>query len=643
LLSRKLSLLVLKSKLSPYVKIALKLYISRKELFLKMSKFNQSLTLFLFALLIMSLQRVILYFLNLEEFQELNEFDTFLAFINGVRIDLITLLTFTGVLFLYLTYIEYWRKFVGVIWLLIFLIIFTINFGDTIYFPFVHRHISNEIYLIGNDLEFILDIGEEYILEVMIYLFSLIIISYLWFKILRIKIGRRDIALLKRILLSTLLLSLIFIGIRSKFDGKPFGISDAFIDGKVEIANLSLNGFFSIYRSSKREGFKYMESNEALKISKELISSKDTEFVNSEFPFQRRFIDLKDDRPNVVILFIESLTSKYVDSFGDGNFSVTPFLDKLAKDGVSFKNFYANGQRSIEGVTSLLTGFPSISGIPNLGYGLELSNFSYLGDLAYKNGYRTLGMQSSKRSSFRIDQLFQLAGFHEFYGSEDMRDCIDFERDIELPFGAVWDGNSLRFLSEKLKDENRPFLSLLFTASTHFPYRLPSDNFERYPHSDTGLNGYLNSLNYLDSELEKFFKRSEKEKWFENTIFIVTGDHTIGKGVNFKRESFEHFQIPLIIYSPKYLKSEIRDEVSSQIDILPTVMDLANLQSNFSSFGNSLFGDRAEFAILKEGTRMIFKDRDSYKNLENSVELKSLLQTFSELLERNRILSINND
>lgn len=220
---------------------------------------------------------------------------------------------------------------------------------------------------------------------------------------------------------------------------------------------------------------------------------------------------------------IESLSAKYVDELAKNSFNVTPTLDKLAQEGQIFTNFYANGQRSQEGITSIYTGLTQPAGFENLGEGLELYNPSYLGDMANKNGYSTLAMQSSDRGSFRVDKLSSLAGFKQYYGAEDIKQTG--EESGQPNYGA-WDGNGFRLLSSKLKTMKEPFMGFFFTASTHSPYYSPGKKWEKYPHDTYSENGYLNTLNYVDDQIKEFMESSKKEPWFNRTIFIFTADHT---------------------------------------------------------------------------------------------------------------------
>ena len=81
-------------------------------------------------------------------------------------------------------------------------------------------------------------------------------------------------------------------------------------------------------------------------------------------------------------------------------------------------------------------------------------------------------------------------------------------------------------------------------------------------------------------------KRARSQKWFEDTIFIFTADHTLQ---TFKKFDFqEGFQVPLLIYAPKYFKSQVNFDYSGHLDILPTVLDIIGTKGPVSLAGRSL-------------------------------------------------------
>ena len=222
------------------------------------------------------------------------------------------------------------------------------------------------------------------------------------------------------------------------------------------------------------------------------------------------------------------------------------------------------------------------------------------------------------------------------FGSEDMRDFRKDEVDIKLPFNAVWDGNMFRYLLTKLNRIEKPFLAFGFTESMHFPCRLPNKKYEKYPHKEFEIEGYLNLLYYFDSQLNEFIESAKKKKWFKDTIFIITGDHTIGKGIGITKDNFAHFKIPLIIYAPYIFKPQVINKFGSQVDIIPTILDMINSSSKFSTFSNSLFNNSLGNPILKEGDRMIMFHKNIWKN-ETDKSLQAILQTLTTLIIEDKI------
>jgi len=355
-------------------------------------------------------------------------------------------------------------------------------------------------------------------------------------------------------------------------------------------------------------------------------------------------------------MLLESWSAKYVDSFGNNNFKVTPNFDKIANSGIKFTNFYANGQRSIIGVTAIFSGINLFPQMQYLGNGLELSSISYLGDIVKKHGYSTISMQSSKRGSFRLDSISKLAGFDSYYGAEDMSQVGNENGDRKPRFGT-WDGNMYNLLFEKILKTKKPFLSFAFTSTTHVPFISPGKKWEYYSHNNKNIFGFLNTLKYADDKLGKFIQRCKKEPWFDNTIFIFLADHTVGFGndskllknlkIKMKNRDLEGMRIPLVIYAPKIFKPKVINKVGSQVDIIPTIIDILNIDSTFTTISNSLLGNNAGFALFSRGQTIGYVDNSGYTihtlknkldqtgNFDQEKKIKSIYQTINSLLIKN--------
>jgi len=605
------------------------------------------------SLLILSLLRISLFLMYSHDFDTLSSGEVFLSFMMGIKIDAMSIFTFTSLIIIAMflpfrfTSSKLYNQTLGYFWYLILIVIIFVVMADIVYFEFVQRHIGNEITAIGNDTHVITDMIIEYKFLFLVYIVLSILLFLIFKRIIAIDIEVGSSSLMKRLGLFILIFILLIVAVRGKIQGKPFSVSDAFVVNKTASGNLALNGFYTLYRTvgKTQKVYTYYPYKEALNITQKLLNTEKSRFDNPIFPLERINNDTQNvTKHNVVIILLESWSSKFVDSYGNNNLGVTPNFDKLAQNGVKFTNFYANGQRSIEGITALFTGIPVLKGFNYLGKGLELSNVSYIGDLAKQNGYTTLAMQSSKRGSFRVDALTKIAGFDEYYGSEDMPLVGKEDKDKKPKFGT-WDGNMYQLLSKKLSVQKEPFLSFAFTSTTHTPFISPGKKWEQFEHNNKNVLGYLNTLKYADDMLGEFMQRSSKEPWFDNTIFIFMADHTIGFGddsemfrgtdIKIKNRVLEEMRIPLLVYAPKILKGQENTNIGSQVNIIATLMDILNWKGSFSTIANSMFEEKNQFAVFSSGQTIGMIDQSGY--IKHTLE-KKLELTGDESLEK-KILS----
>lgn len=566
--------------------------------------------------------RAFFYFTYLDYFSNLTLLETLESFFMGIRVDTAVIFTFTALIWLTLLipfkfiFFKLYRGFFGILWGTIIASITFFNIGDILYFGFVNRHISNELSVIGNDVGILIDMARDYFFyQSIIASLVFIFIIYIFYKLFTSEIKNKTTSQ-KEWIGILLIIVIAFIGIRGKIDGISFGVSDAFAVNKVSSGNLALNGFFCFYRGGNRQNINHnsIKLDKAIQIVKKTTASSKIKYLDKGYPLLKTYKNPKKEQYNVVIVLLESLSAQYIDAIAQNNYSVTPTLDKIAREGMLFTNFYANGQRSLEGITSIFTGITQPVGFENLGEGLELYNPSYLGKIAKKNGYTTIAMQSSDRGSFRVDKLSKLGGFEDYYGAEDIDSTG--EENGKPHFGA-WDGDMFRFLSSKLKDIKEPFISFAFTASTHVPYYSPGKQWEKYPHSTKTEKGFLNTVNYVDMQIKEFMDRCKKEPWFDRTIFIFTADHCnhtdlkdIIKTKQNKKIFLKEFHVPLIVYAPKIIKPIKTDMIASHDDILPSIIDFLGWQNPHTCISQSIFDKSVKnrFAFVKMGNHIAITD-----------------------------------
>ena len=583
------------------------------------NRYTQTLYALFLSLSVLMSTRLWLYFRHRIDFADLSVGELFLALFTGLRIDIMIIFTWAGAILFFLlwparfTFNRYFRILLGLLWAVVIVGITIANIGDILYYDFVHRHVAQELSVIGNDLNILVQMALHYYLPELIVsiIFSALII-YLFYKLFAPPINQRKIKL-KEYLVPPLLIIVLFLGIRGNLAGKSFAISDAFVINKISFGNLALNGFFCLYRSG---GFSPV-NHELLPLEvavaevKKTLTSPNISFSEDQmYPLMRSYAKSEKNPYNVVIIMFESLSAGYVDSFSGNDYGVTPNIDNYANHGLKFTNFYANGQRSLAGITALMTGVTQPHGMPPLGEGLELSKLSYLGHLARQNGYDTLAIQSSNRGSFKVDAIMNLAGFKQYYGAEDIPDTGE---EVGAPNFGIYDGDMLRFLHRKINTLKAPFISFAFTATTHAPFFSPGKQWEKYPQDPASRNGYLNTVSYVDTMLGEFMQAVSKEPWFDQTIFIFFADHVLG--IDARKEkmndekvkkfsALDDFHIPLIMYAPKLLPAATMVEVGSQADIFPTIIHLLGWRDQFSSLSQSLLDEAVQqrFAFLGVGS-----------------------------------------
>ncbi len=591
------------------------------------SIYSKILLVFVVALAEFFLARMALLLLYPKQFASLGSFQVIKAFIEGMRFDLASITVFFSIplLLVALPFNIFRNRIWQWIWtwviFLILLMMTGVLTGDIVYFDYVKRHTAHELLVFGEGDANLMGgmIFGVFLPYMLAFIVNAAILIYVWKKISRLTLSRSRSVIWSILTYVVYFLVLVTAG-RGGLGYKPIAIIDAFASGNTVYSNLVLNGVFSISQASLKASdvnHYFFPSSEALAIVKER-----REIDNPTFPFQKK-IDQSTSREqyNLVFILVESLSYKYIDAFSGQNLGITPNLDRMTGLGLKFTNFYANGQRSVEGIQATLTGIPSIIGLPTIGVGI-LAKYSKLGEMAEKNGYATIFVESLKRRSFRLDAIAGSAGFKEFYGMEDIPILLDYPDPKGARWG--WDYETYMKAADRMEKVKKPFLTYIVTGTTHTPYpRLP-DFLEKFPHDANKEEGFLNTVYYTDWGIGQLIDRLKKQPWFDKTIFIITADHALA---HYQAGSFkERFHIPLIVYAPAIFKPATIHTTWSQVDIFASIIDVLKLQGHYSSLGVSFFNpDNKSLAMVREGSVMGMVDEAGYlrHSLSNRLETGS--------------------
>ena len=306
---------------------------------------------------------------------------------------------------------------------------------------------------------------------------------------------------------------------------------------------------------------------------------------------------------NVVILMVESFGSEYIGAFnkhleGGRYKGYTPNLDTLIAHSLVFRHSFCNGRKSIDGMPSVLCGIPMFVE-PFVLTPSSMNTYTGIGGLLAADGYQTAFFHGANRGSMGFMAFANKTGFQEYYGREDYAADSRFggDKDFDGHWG-IWDEPFLQYYCAKMGEMRQPFMTAVFTASSHHPFKIPAQYQSVYKEEQLPIH---KCVRYTDMALGRFFAEAAKQPWFRNTIFVLTNDHTNQSNHDEYKSDIGGFCSPVIIYDPsgELVQPGVSDAIAQQIDIVPTVLGLIGYKKPYLSFGIDLLNTPVEktFAV----------------------------------------------
>ena len=232
-----------------------------------------------------------------------------------------------------------------------------------------------------------------------------------------------------------------------------------------------------------------------------------------------------------------------------------------------------------------------------------MNKINTLPSILKKYGYTSAFYHGATNGSMSFDGFSKICGFDHYVGRTEYGN----ENHSDATWGIL-DEYFNPWTAQQLSKLEEPFFGTLFTLSSHHPYFIP----EKWrPIVKKGPQEICSSINYGDHALRLFFEEAEKQPWFDNTIFVILADHTPSTSTSIYNQRTHIYRIPILFYHPKGLiKPQKTDRIFQQLDILPTLLDLLNIETELYAFGNSFYQDTEEEAITYlSGSYYYFKDR----------------------------------
>ena len=543
-----------------------------------------------------------------------------------------------------------------------------VNLCDAVYFRYTMRRTTMTVF---SEFSNEGNLGSIFLTETLRHIYLLVLFVLLMWVIYHlyrpstirkndVRWWHYDVACLASLLLMA---PFVVAGIRGGFSTavRPITISNAnqFVDRPMEAA-LVLNTPFSMYRTIGKTVFV---------VPNYFADEQEMEAIYNPIHVPNNTVQMV--KKNVVVLIVESFGREYIgalnQSLENGRYrGYTPCVDSLIAKSITFSHSYCNGRKSIDGMPSILSSIPMFVE-PFFLTPASLNHVGGIASLLADEGYQTAFFHGAQRGSMGFMAFSRSTGFQEYYGREDYNADERFGGDDDFDgMWAIWDEPFLQYYATKMSEMKEPFMTAVFTASSHHPFAVPEKYQQQYPEEHLEIH---KCIRYTDMAIGKFFEKSSREPWFKNTIFVLTSDHTNMSDHPEYQTDLGGFCSPIIIYEPGVTDQQpaMQQKIAQQIDILPTIMGLLHYNKPYFVFGIDVLNTPSEktwavnylngiYQYVKYGhvlqfdgqqTKGVYALTDSLmqnnlkgrmsQQLQMERELKAIIQQYMERMTQDRL------
>ena len=351
------------------------------------------------------------------------------------------------------------------------------------------------------------------------------------------------------------------IGIRGGFGKytRPITISNAmqYVNTPQETA-LVLNTPFSLMKSL--ENTQYVEPD--------YFSAE--ELPQHMNPVHQPDCHYQTPSDNIVVIILESFSTEYLGTY-------TPFLDSLLTQSVTYEHSFASGRKSIDAMPSVLSSIPMLIE-PYIVTPYSTNTVSSIAECLKRKGYTTAFFHGAPNGSMGFQAYARSAGFDRYFGMDEFGNRSEYDGTW-----AIWDEPFLQYYAQTMSEMQEPFMTAVFTASSHHPFKVPSQYKDHFP---KGTKPIHETIGYSDYALRRFFETASQQPWFAHTLFVITADHTNQLSLPEYTNAKGLYEVPIAFYRPGGdIEATKRKDVISQTDIMPSVLGYINYDEPFFAFG----------------------------------------------------------
>ena len=303
--------------------------------------------------------------------------------------------------------------------------------------------------------------------------------------------------------------------------------------------------------------------------------------------------NLVERRKNVVILIVESFAQEFVGALNhhlDGGRykGYTPFADSLLAQSLTWQETISNSGFSIDAMPAVLASIPRMDK-PFVLTPFSLNTLNSIASELKHWGYSSAFFHGAPNGSMGFQAFARSIGFDKYYGMTEFCEDARFGGKTEFDgTWAIWDEPFLQFYCQKMSEMSEPFVTTVFTASSHHPFHLPEAYRDTFP--EEGKFPLHKCIRYTDHSLRRFFEAALRQPWYENTLFVLTADHASSRITHDEyMTEVGLFRIPILIFDPSgEMPRGEQPGIAQQIDIMPTLLGYMGYDRPYIAFGVDL-------------------------------------------------------
>lgn len=404
-----------------------------------------------------------------------------------------------------------------------------------------------------------------------------------------------------------MMLALLFLAIRGGWQLSPINQSMAYFSNETVLNHAAVNTEWNLIHDilnnkyGKDNPYKYYPEEEAKKIVAELYKKPNGEKVKV----------LNSERPNVVIIIMESFTAELVGSLG-GEKGVTPNFDKLSAEGILFENIYAAAGRTDKGVMATLSAFPSQAIRSIMKQNSKQEKLPGIAQEFKSNAYATSFYYGGE------SEFFNMKSYVLSHGYQTLIDNYSFEK---KDMNSKWGAYDEKVFSKQLADMDnvkQPFFSTILTLTNHEPFDLPVE--KRFK-GEQIEDKFRSTSFYADSCLGAYLSSAKKKPWYKNTLFVVIADHSHRLPDNLTEFDPKRYRIPLLFFGD-VIKTEFKghriNKFGNQTDLAASLLNQLNMPSNRYLWSKDLFNPGTPgFAFFNWDNGFGFATKDQIISFDN--------------------------